>query len=425
MPSRRPTDKGFNDLLEGKLVEASPDLERLRKVANALAPAEQPSPSPQFRARLRNELLAAASISEEDTFAALLEGLPIEAPAEVGALVAVAAALEPASLPLPDPAFRYRLRNDLIEIASGRRTLGARARNRFVAINERMRRSFRVVVSMGLAAAILAGGGATVAAASSALPGDALYPVKLFRENVQLAFSSGTTEGLKRLQFARTRLHEIKGLETRGSRNSDLYIATLDRMDSLTQTGTTILIDAVRAGGATKALLKNVGGFSSVQQQDLQALLPSMPAGAIPAARDSLVLLQSVSRNVNAVLSGCPCNPPSNPLIPQSGARTSSTQSVQCTCDQTSSANTSQASNGGNGGTTGGNPTNSTQKPPQTPTTSPSGPVEQLVPDVPGTNLDNQVTGLIDSLISNAPVPVPSLSPLPLIPSQLPVPSVP
>src|SRR5207237_8167470 len=138
--------------------------------------------------------------------------------------------------------------------------------------------TFRVVVSMGLAAAILAGGGATVAAASSALPGDALYPVKLFRENVQLAFSSGTTEGLKRLQFARTRLHEIKGLETRGSRNSDLYIATLDRMDSLTQTGSTLLIEAVRHG-AKPAILRNIGGFATVQQQDLQALFPSMPAG--------------------------------------------------------------------------------------------------------------------------------------------------
>jgi hypothetical protein len=416
MPSRRPTDKGFSDLLEGMLVEASPELERLRKIANALAPAEQPSPSSQFRARLRNELLAAASVSEEDTFAALLEGLPIEAPIEVGALVAVAAALEPASLPLPDPAFRYRLRDELIEIASGRRTLAARARNRFVAMNERMRRSFRVVVSTGLAAAILAGAGATVAAASSALPGDALYPVKLFRENVQLAFSSGTTEGLKRLQFARTRLNEIKGLETRGSRNSDLYIATLDRMDSLTQTGSTILIDAVRDGGASRNILKNVGGFTSVQQQDLQALIPSMPVGALPAARDSLVLLQMVTHTVNAVLSGCPCNPPSNPLIPQSGSTTSSGPSVQCSCNQVNNGSESQASSGTNNGGAAGGTTNNSKQKPKTPTTSPTGPVEQLVPDVPGTNVDNQVTGLIDSLISKVPLPVPSTTSSPVIP---------
>src|SRR5438445_7148332 len=122
MPSRRPTDKGFSDLLEGKLVEASPGLERLRKVAAALAPADRPSPSSQFRARLRNELLAAASASEEDTFAALLEGLPIEAPEEIRSLVTVAAALEPARLPMPDPAFRFQLRNQLVDIASGRNT---------------------------------------------------------------------------------------------------------------------------------------------------------------------------------------------------------------------------------------------------------------------------------------------------------------
>ncbi|TML77230.1 MAG: hypothetical protein E6G04_09030 [Actinobacteria bacterium] len=383
MPSRRPTDKGFSDLLEGKLAEASPELERLRKLASALQPAERPSPSPQFRARLRNELLAAASVSDEDTFAALLEGLPIEAPSELGALVAVAAALEPARLPVPDASFRYQLRNELLDIASGHRSFGARSRDRFVAINERMRRSLRVVVSTGLAAAILAGGGATFAAASNALPGDALYPVKLFRESVQLAVSSGESEGLKRLQFARTRLREIKGLEARGSRNADLYIATLDRMDSLT-----------------------------------------LPAGAIPAARDSLVVLQLVSRTVNSVLSNCPCNPPSNPLIPQSGTGTSSNQAVQCTCDQTSSASSQLGSNGtSNGGTaTSGNGNTKQGTQPQSPQASPSSPIDQLVPDVPGTNADNQVKGLIDQLLQASPTPLPTIQPSPLQPTQLPVP---
>lgn len=425
MPSRRPTDKEFSDLLEGKLAEASPELERLRKLASALEPAERPSPSPQFRARLRNELLAAASVSDEDTFAALLEGLPIEAPSEVGALVAVAAALQPARLPVPDPSFRYQLRNELVDIASGRRSFGARARDRFVAINERMRRNLRVVVSTGLAAAILAGGGATFAAASNALPGDALYPVKLFREAAQLAVSSGESEGLKRLQFARTRLREIKGLEARGSKNADLYIATLDRMDSLTQTGSTLLIDAVRSGAAP-AILKRVGGFTSVQQQDLQALIPSLPAGAIPAARDSLVVLQLVSRTVNSVLSYCPCNPPSNPLIPQAGAGTSSNQAVQCTCNQTSSVSGQQAPNGtNNGGTaTGGNGNTTRGQEPQAPQTSPSSPVDQLVPDVPGTNVDNEVEGLIDQLLQAPPTPLPTIQPPPLLPTQLPAPSL-
>jgi hypothetical protein len=417
MPSRRPADKGFSDLLEGKLVEASPELERLRKVANALAPSERTSPSPQFRARLRNELLAAASASDEDAFAALLEGLPIEAPAEVGALVAVASALQPGSLPTPDPAFRFRLRNELIEIASGNRTLGARARDRFVAINERMRRSLRVIVSTGLAAAMLAGAGATLAAASNALPGDALYPVKLFRESAQLAVSSGTSEGLKRLQFARTRLEEIKGLELRGTRNASLYIATLDRMDALSQTGTTLLIDAVRSGAA-RALLTRVDGFTSVQQQDLQALLPAMPPGALPAARDSLVVLQALSRTVGEVLSGCPCNPPANPLIPQSASQSSSGQSVQCSCNETNEASSPRSTNETTPAGTSSNSQTQRHKSSQTPQTTPSTPIDQLVPDVPGTNLDNQVKGLLDQLITQSPVPLPTVSVPPLLPGQ-------
>jgi uncharacterized membrane protein YgcG len=423
MPSRRPTDKGFSALLEGKLVEASPDLERLRKVANALAPAERPSPSPQFRARLRNELLAAASASEEDTFAALLEGLPIEAPEEVRSLVTIAAALEPAYRPMPDPAFRFQLRNQLVDIASGQHTFGARARNRFVAINERMRRNLRVLVSTGLAAALLAGSGATLAAASSALPGDVLYPVKLFRESAQLAISSGASEGFKRLTFARTRLHEIQGLEEHGTRNASLYIATLDRMDSLTQTGSTILIDAVRHG-ARPAILHNISGFASVQQQDLQALLSSMPAGALPAARDSLVVLQLVTRTVNNILSGCPCNPPSNPLIPQAaGPKSSSNQSVACSCTQTSGSasggNTPSGNSTTGGGGSGGG--GQAQAPSTTPQTKPTTPIDQL-PDIRGTNVDNQVKDLVDQVLTT---PLPSISLPPLLPKTSQLPSVP
>jgi uncharacterized membrane protein YgcG len=370
-------------------------------------------------------LLAAASVSEEDTFAALLEGLPIEAPEEVRSLVAVAAALEPAQRATPDPAFRFQLRNQLVDIASGRNSFGARARGRFVAINERLRRNLRVLVSTGLAAALLAGSGATLAAASSALPGDALYPVKLFRESAQLAISSGASEGLKRLTFARTRLHEIRGLEERGTRDPSLYIATLDRMDSLTQTGSTLLIEAVRHG-AKPAMLQSVTGFASIQQQDLQVLLPSMPAGALPAARDSLVVLQLVTRTVNNVLSGCPCNPPSNPLIPQATVPPSSpNQSVACSCTQTSGSASGgtgtvsggSSTTGGGGGGGGGQP-----HAPGTPPTKPTTPIDQL-PDVPGTNVDNQLKGLVDQVLTKLPpIPAPSL---PSLPSTSPLPSLP
>ena len=186
------------------------------------------------------------------------------------------------------------------------------------------------------------------------------------------------------------------------------------------------MIDAVRSGAAP-AILKRVGGFTSVQQQDLQALIPSLPAGAIPAARDSLVVLQLVSRTVNSVLSYCPCNPPSNPLIPQAGAGTSSNQAVQCTCNQTSSASGQQAPIGANNGgtTTGGNGNTKQGTQPQSPQASPSSPIDQVVPDDPGTNVDNQVKDLIDQLLQAPPTPLPTIQPPPLLPTQLPAPSLP
>src|SRR5438874_8847924 len=101
MQTNTPGDDAFSNLLEGKLAEASPQLERLAKLARALEPAERPAPSAQFRTRLRSELLAQASESEEEAFAALLEGAPMQAPASVRPLVAVAVAMGSAELAYP------------------------------------------------------------------------------------------------------------------------------------------------------------------------------------------------------------------------------------------------------------------------------------------------------------------------------------
>jgi hypothetical protein len=416
MRDHRPREQQLNDLLEGKLGESSADLERLRKLAGALQPASRPAPSAQFRARLRNELLARASETSEDVFAALLDGIEFDAPAELQPLMAVAAALEPASLPVPRANFRYRLRDELLTAAENQGvSVGGRIRDRFAAINERMRRSLRTVVATGTLAALIAGSGATMAAAAHALPGDALYPVKLFRESAQLAVTSGTQDGLRRLKFARERMSELKGLEERGNTEAPLYIATLDRMDSLTQAGTTTLIQAARNGEGA-ALLKKVRTFTSVQEQDLKALMPQLPVAAQPFARDSLIELSQVTHTVKDVLNGCPCNPPSNPLAPRTGSGSSS--SVGCSCNTTSqgtpsttggsssTSSTGSTTTNGSQGSSGDNNNSSTTEPGQQTI------VDQVVPDVPGTDLDDQVENLVDQILTS-PSPLPSL-PLPL-----------
>ena len=56
MQNFTPGEDAFSSLLEGRLAEASPQLERLAKLARALEPAARAEPNAQFRARLRNEL---------------------------------------------------------------------------------------------------------------------------------------------------------------------------------------------------------------------------------------------------------------------------------------------------------------------------------------------------------------------------------
>jgi hypothetical protein len=189
------------------------------------------------------------------------------------------------------------------------------------------------------------------------------------------------------------------------------------------------LIEAVRHG-AKPAILHNINGFASVQEQDLQALFSSMPVGALPAARASLVVLQLVTRTVDNVLSGCPCNPPSNPLIPQvAGPTSSSNQSVACSCQQTNGSASGGSGSDQNPTTATGGAGNATAQPKapgQTPQANPTTPVDQL-PDIPGTNADNQVKDLVDQLLTTPlPSPLPSVSLPPLLPSSSPsVPQLP
>jgi hypothetical protein len=68
-----------------------------------------------------------------------------------------------------------------------------------------------------LVALVLGGTGGSVYAAQSSLPDDALYPLKLFAENMQEAFTSNTgTEMELQLQFANRRMEEIAAMNGEG-----------------------------------------------------------------------------------------------------------------------------------------------------------------------------------------------------------------
>lgn len=425
MKKRGSDEQVFSDLLDGMSPEeASPQLEQLAKMASALR-TDQQGPGPQFKARLRSQLLAQASETPEDVFAAALDGMLLDAPpADLRALVMVASALEPAELAHPSPAFRYQLRAKLIAQASMPDTVGARLGEKVTSLNDRMRRSFRSVLATGMAAAVLAGSGAAVAASSRALPGDALYGLKGLRESAQLVTVSGADEGDRLLGYASTRLSEVKTLIDRQETSQSLYVSTLGAMDSLTNRGSTILIADFKANDALSSL-ERLTRFTQVQAQDLSRIIDQLPAAAQPAARDSLILLERVDIRAQEALNGCPCSSnPLVPVIPSAGEGPSpGAEGPECACNRGSSRSTSgSTSDGGTDSTDDGTNPDDGGTDPQPP--PPEDPNTVNVPEVDGTDADNTAEDALNDLIdqvTESPLPLTSVLPTPSeLPSLLP-----
>src|SRR5438309_3931394 len=98
----------FNALLEGRETEGTQETKNLATLAAALTPAERSPADPRFKARLRSELMAAATEAEQADVAEFARSIDTGvASQEIRPLVAVAAALEQANPPVPSASFRY------------------------------------------------------------------------------------------------------------------------------------------------------------------------------------------------------------------------------------------------------------------------------------------------------------------------------
>jgi hypothetical protein len=448
----RPED-AFQEALDGgSAASSSPDLGQLAKLAGALAPEARGGARPEFRASLRASLLAKATEVEaagQEAFAAAVEA-PVRAgaaaaaragaglsvlPADVRALVAVASALEPVSLATPSPAFRFQLRNRLLVEAARPSAPMARVRAGVEALNLRMRRSLRAIAATGMAATLLAGGGAAMAAAHNSLPGDTLYGLKRFHESTSLLPTSGATKGFRLLGFARTRLHEVRGLSDRGTNEQTVYVDTLDDMDSETVEGTTIVLNEVKARHAPVSALGKVNAFAAAQVRELTAVIDRLPAGAQPAARDSLTLVERVNTQITNVLQGCGACTTVTPGLAGGDPQGAGSGSSVCSCGQTptgggtgtgtdtpgdGNGGTQPGGDGGGGG--GGNPS---------PSPSPSVDLPGLPGDLDQT-AEQGIDDLLDTLggggvVPPLPTPAPTITGVPTtLPTTVPtIPGVP
>jgi hypothetical protein len=341
----------------------------------------------------------------------------------------------------PDPAFRAATRARLVAMAAVRTPApepASRMRSllSFRAVDSAPAR-WRSRVTAGLAGAALtvtALAGLT-AVATGAGPGDLLYGLKRGTEQTQLALAADSTRGRTLLDFASTRLDELRALVgddatalpvagavsgtggdlVAAGSSSELVLLTLHTMDTQTTQGAAWLDDRSVSTKNT-APLDELAGWAAGQSAGLTALKPVMPSAAAPAVEQSLGLLAGISTRTVALRTAVAC--PSGPAV--SGTDALGPLPAACTDTTPPSASGGTGSRTGSnsgGGTTGSTSTSTSTSVPGTGTTPPAGTGGGAGQQESG----GSGRGTGGGLVPTRPVPTPAL-PTPSLPVPVPNP---
>jgi Domain of unknown function (DUF5667) len=243
-----------------------------------------------------------------EQFAALLEGSSSTTVADpaLASLAAIAGSLRVAGTvtgpPGLEPQFRAALRQRLVAVASvqaadpGLAAAGPRERAAAV-VGSRSRQRLAALAGTIAIATSVAG---VAVAASRSLPGDPFYGVKKATESVQLWTARGDlAKGKRHLEFARTRLAEAGKLPS----SSSHLASTLAAMNSQTAQGSHELIAAYQSSKSTEPLA-DLTRFSEQQYVGLTQLATTLPAALRRQDVASIAVLSSVVRQVQAVSHG-------------------------------------------------------------------------------------------------------------------------
>jgi hypothetical protein len=217
----------------------------------------------------------------------------------------------------PDPQFRARLRQRLVAHATVTAPAGGTARTPVVPAPRggRTQRlggragSPRLAFLAGTLAALVLISGLTLLASNNAVPGDSLYAIKRSSENLELALLHNPQDrGERKLSFARERLQEINSLVARngspaggstgtgtfGSADTNQMLAALKDMDRSTGEGAALLTGlAVQKQSAQ--LLAELDAWANGQLTSLTTLRQRMPGEAAQRATGSITLLNRLS----------------------------------------------------------------------------------------------------------------------------------
>jgi len=134
---------------------------------------------------------------------------------------------------------------------------------------ERLRRRNRRLGTIAASLVVVGGTAGMAAAASGALPGETLYPVKRGIEQVTTAVRiDDASQGKALLGQAATRLDEVRALQASGTADPDLVAETLDSFRDAADSGSEKLFGSYQASGDA-ADITAVRDFASTQMADV------------------------------------------------------------------------------------------------------------------------------------------------------------
>jgi hypothetical protein len=178
---------------------------------------------------------------------------------------------------------------------------------------ERTKRRNRRLGTIAASLVVVGGTAGMAAAASGALPGETLYPIKRGIEQVTTAAHFGdASQGKALLGQAATRLDEVRALQAEGNADPDTIAQTMDAFRSAADSGSKKLFSSYEADG-NQGDITSVRHFTAAQMADVAA----MTASADTATNDLLLDAADTLSDIDAQARGlCGACQPTSPLAP-------------------------------------------------------------------------------------------------------------
>ena len=227
-----------------------------------------------------------------DEFAALVEGRSATDPLRHSDLLHLVADLRELPTAVPRPEFVTSLRASLMAAAD--EALVPLDTRLTLPVTTRSRRDRRMALTAG-AVALVGATSSMAVAAQSALPGDALYPIKRVLESAETSMASGdSARAEKVIDNATGRLDEVEALSLRDSAESHAALPTTldDFVTQAKQAGSLLLDEYATSGDATHITeLRTFISASLDRLANLEAVLPAVLQPKLVKAVEALLAL--------------------------------------------------------------------------------------------------------------------------------------